>query len=49
LVVEDCPWIFHLHRVAYDLRQSRLKNFKRHLFEKNMAKYYRVDVTGTQR
>jgi ABC-type transport system substrate-binding protein len=43
MVVEDCPWIFNTHRISFTLTQPWTKNFKRHEFEHNMAKYYRVD------
>lgn len=43
MVAEDCPWIFELHRSIFSLVQPWLKNYKRHAFEHNTAKYLRVD------
>ncbi|MCM2322568.1 MAG: ABC transporter substrate-binding protein [Oligoflexia bacterium] len=43
IVVEDCPWIFAVHRSIFSLVQPWVKNYKRHGFEHNAMKYYRVD------
>ncbi len=43
ILVEDCPWIFGAHRIAFSLTQPWLKNYKRHAFEHGTAKYLRVD------
>jgi ABC-type transport system substrate-binding protein len=45
IVVEDCPWIFGAHRIAFNLVQPWLKNYKVHDLEHSRAKYYRVDPT----
>lgn len=42
ILVEDCPWIFNAHRLAYVLLQPWTKNYKIHAFEHSRAKYYRV-------
>ena len=46
LVVEDCPWIFGVHRLGYMLTQPWLKNMKAHDFDHAMAKYLRVDFAA---
>jgi ABC-type transport system substrate-binding protein len=43
LVVEDCPWVFGVHRIDFGLIQPWLKNFKLHDLDHTRAKYYRVD------
>ncbi len=43
LVVEDCPWIFGVHRLSYSLGNKWLKNYKYHEFENSAFKYLRVD------
>ena len=43
ILVEDCPWIFNAHRIAFSLTQPWLKNFKIHEFDHSKSKYYRVD------
>ncbi len=48
LVVEDCPWVFGVHRVAFVLNQPWLKNLKIHEFDHGRAKYYRIDVAAKQ-
>ena len=46
VVVEDCPWIFGVHRVQYDLTQPWLKNFRYNEVDHGMLKYLRVDPTA---
>lgn len=43
LVVEDCPWIFNVHRVSFSLTQPWIKNYKPNQMEPSRFKYYRVD------
>lgn len=43
ILTEDCPWIFNVHRIQFSLTQPWTKNYKRHAFEHNTAKYLRVD------
>jgi len=43
ILVEDCPWIFGSHRIAFSLTQPWLRNYKRHAFEHGTAKYLRVE------
>ncbi len=43
IVVEDVPWIFAAHRIAYYLNQPWTKNYKYNDFEHAVRKYYRVD------
>jgi ABC-type transport system substrate-binding protein len=44
IVVEDCPWIFGVHRVNTTLAQPWLKNFKIHDFDHGTtAKYLRTE------
>ena len=45
ILVEDCPWIFGSHRLAFNLVQKWLRNYKPHDFEHTRAKYYRIDTT----
>ena len=42
VVLEDCPWIFMAHPMAFSVRQSRLQNYRRHDFPWGMEKYWRV-------
>jgi len=42
LLVEDCPWIFGVHRIAFGLVQPWVKNYKRSDFH-GASKYYRVE------
>jgi ABC-type transport system substrate-binding protein len=44
IVVEDCPWIFLHHPMAYGLHHSWLGNYKPHDFPYGMTKYRKVDV-----
>ena len=43
IVVEDCPWIFSMHRTDYYLANGWLKNFKYHEMNYDVFKYRRVD------
>jgi ABC-type transport system substrate-binding protein len=43
ILVEDCPWIFKSHRVAYNLTQPWFKNYKPNDFEYKRYKYYRIE------
>jgi len=43
LLSEDCPWIFGVHRLRYDLNHPWLKNYKYHDVEHSRHKYLRVD------
>ncbi|MBI2440836.1 MAG: hypothetical protein HYV35_05630 [Lentisphaerae bacterium] len=43
LVVEDCPWIFEQHPLAYGLTHAWLRNYKPHDFPYGMGKYYAID------
>lgn len=45
IVTEDCPWIFGVHRLAFQLTHPWLKNLKIHDFEHSRAKYYRLDLS----
>lgn len=45
ILAEDCPWIFNVHRISFGLTQPWMRNYKRHGFEHNSAKYYRIDFT----
>jgi ABC-type transport system substrate-binding protein len=45
MVVEDAPWIFMTHPLAFELVQPWLKNYKHHDCPYPNAKYYRVDPT----
>jgi ABC-type transport system substrate-binding protein len=44
IVIDDCPWIFGVHRKVFTLQQGWLKNFKPHDIASGTQKYYRVDV-----
>jgi ABC-type oligopeptide transport system substrate-binding subunit len=48
IVIDDCPWIFGVHRVSFTLQHGWLKNYKPHDIAAGVQKYYRVDV-GTRR
>lgn len=43
MVVEDAPWIFMTHPLAYGLYQPWLKNFKPHDFPYPNLKFYKVE------
>lgn len=43
LVVEECPWIFEQHPLAYGLHHGWLKNYKPHDFPYGMNKYHALD------
>jgi len=43
IVIEDCPWIFMHHPMAYGLHHQWLKNYKPHDFPYGMTKYVRID------
>jgi ABC-type transport system substrate-binding protein len=43
IVVEDCPWIFGVHRIVYGLSYPWLKNVKPHELDHTRYKYYRID------
>jgi ABC-type transport system substrate-binding protein len=45
LIVEDCPWVFGAHRLAYALTQPWLKGYKPNDFDHARYKYYKVDPT----
>lgn len=42
MVVDDCPWLLVSEPLTYTLHQSRVANFKSHLFPYGMEKYYRL-------
>jgi ABC-type transport system substrate-binding protein len=44
IVIEDCPWVFMHHPLAYGLHHAWLRNYKAHDFPYGMVKYTRVDV-----
>ena len=43
ILVEDCPWIFGVHRLGFSLTQPWLKNFKYNDVDMTRSKYYRLD------
>jgi oligopeptide transport system substrate-binding protein len=43
IVVEDCPWIFLTHPLAFGLFQPWFQNFKPHDFPYPNMKFYKVD------
>lgn len=43
ILIEDCPWIWGVHRMSFALVQPWMKNYKRHELEHATSKYYRVD------
>jgi oligopeptide transport system substrate-binding protein len=43
LVMEDCPWLFIHHSMAFGLRHPWLENYKRHDFPYGMSKYLKVN------
>ncbi|MEW6040968.1 MAG: ABC transporter substrate-binding protein [Elusimicrobiota bacterium] len=49
MVVEDTPWIMGVHRMAYALNHSWLKNYKPHDIGHNFIKYYRIDTQERSR
>ncbi|MBC7690818.1 MAG: ABC transporter substrate-binding protein [Methylotenera sp.] len=43
VLVEDCPWIFDAHRLAFTLTQPWIKNYKPHDLDHGRSKYLRID------
>ncbi len=43
IVIEDCPWLFLHHPLAYGLHHDWLGDYKPHDFPYGMVKYYRID------
>ena len=48
IVIEDCPWIFEQHPLAYGLHHHWLKNYKPHDFPYGMNKYHAVDYQARE-
>ncbi len=48
-VMEDCPWIFEQHPLAYALAQPWLRNYKPHDFPYGMSLYYAIDGEARRR
>lgn len=48
IVVEDCPWLFEQHPLAYGLHHHWLKNYKPHDFPYGMNKYHKVDYKARE-
>jgi len=46
LLMEDCPWIFMFHRVAYTLHQRHVHDYVPSDFPYGMEKYYRCATTS---
>jgi ABC-type transport system substrate-binding protein len=44
IVIDDCPWIFQVHRVGFILQHRWLGNYKPHDIAAGTQKYYRVDM-----
>ena len=44
IVIEDCPWVFMHHPMAYGLHNAWLGNYKPHDFPYGMGKYRKVDT-----
>jgi len=49
IVIEDCPWIFMHHPMAYGLHHQWLDNYKPHDFPYGMAKYRKIDIEARRR
>lgn len=49
IAVEDSPWIFEQHPLAYGLHHHWLKNYKPHDFPYGMNKYHAVDWEERER
>ncbi len=43
LVVEEAPWVFNTHRLAYRISHGWIKNLKRHRMVSDDIKYFRID------
>lgn len=41
-VMQDCPWLFLHHSMAFSVRQPWVRNYKPHDFPFGMIKYYRI-------
>lgn len=44
IVIEDCPWVFMHHGMAYGLHHSWVQNYKPHDFPYGMEKFKKVDT-----
>jgi ABC-type transport system substrate-binding protein len=44
LIIEDCPAVFTVHRVAYILHHSWTENYKPHVFQYGLSKYRNINV-----
>jgi oligopeptide transport system substrate-binding protein len=43
LIMEECPWIFNVHRLRPVLKHSWLHNYKQEVMITDTMKYYRID------
>jgi oligopeptide transport system substrate-binding protein len=46
LVVEDAPWIWGVHRIAFNMLQPWFRNYKYNEMGHDSAKYYGIDVAA---
>ena len=48
ILVEDAPWIFGVHRLAFNLVHPWLRNYEITEFGHDRYKYYGIDVAAKQ-
>jgi ABC-type transport system substrate-binding protein len=41
-IIEDCPWIFYVHRSSTMVSQKWIQNYKKHHFDYGVYQYYRI-------
>jgi len=44
ILEEEAPWIFGVHRLAFELTNQWFKNYKPHDFDQYSVRYYNVDL-----
>jgi len=49
ILVEDCPYIYDVHRKSFVLTNGWFKNYKRNLSLLNYVKYYRIDTQAKRK
>ncbi|MBN1676856.1 MAG: ABC transporter substrate-binding protein [Kiritimatiellae bacterium] len=46
ILIEDCPWIYMYHRMAYGLHHHWIRNYKPHDFPYGMTRFHRIDTAA---
>jgi len=48
IVIEDAPWIFMHHPMAYGLHHHWVRNYKPHDFPYGLMKYRKIDIEARE-